>query len=289
VLRNRNQLVNGVRPFPQLSASSPIQPGAVLGNINEATSLGRSRYDGLWITLNKRFSGGLQFNASYTLSESKDTNSLSSQGAVTTQDSNNIEGDFAPSDFDVRHRFVLSGLWELPFKGNRLVEGWQVAVITQGQSGNPVNVVTNLGFTGVINSVRPDLIGNIETIGTPEQWFSNTVCDPRIPTSCTADSVFALPVSADGVFHFGNLARNTVRGPSFFNTDLSLIKRTRVGRTTVEFRAEAFNVFNHPNLGQPARIATVGSTSFGLISQTRLPTGDAGSARQLQFALKLLF
>ena len=288
VSRNLNQLVNGVRPYPQLSSSSPIRPGATMGNINEVTSRGRSRYDGFWITLNKRFAGGLQFNGSYTLANSKDTNSLSSQ-PVVVQDSNNIEGDFAPSDFDVRNRFVLSGLWELPFKGNQLVEGWQIAVITQGQSGNPVNVVTNLGFTGAINTVRPDLIGNIDVVGTPDQWFSNTVCDPRIPGSCTADSIFALPVSADGVFHFGNLARNSVRGPSFFNTDLSLIKRTRVGPTTVEFRAEAFNVFNHPNLGQPARIATVGSTSFGVISNTRLPTGDAGSARQLQFALKLLF
>jgi hypothetical protein len=65
-----------------------------------------------------------------------------------------------------------------------------------------------------------------------------------------------------------------------------------VGGAVVEFRAEAFNVFNHPNLGNPplvGRTATVGSTSFGIITATRLPTGDAGSARQLQFALKVLF
>jgi hypothetical protein len=289
VLQNLNQITNGVRPFPRLADDSPIRPGATLGNIVQGTSLGRSRYDGLWVTLNKRFSGGLQLNSSYTLSKSKDTNSISSQGVVSLQDSTNVGGDFALSDYDARHRFVLSALYELPFKGNQLKEGWQISVITQGQTGNPINVVTNLGNTGVINSVRPDLVGNLDVVGTPEQWFSNGVCDPRIPGSCTSSSVLALPFAQDGTFHFGNLERNSVIGPAFYNTDLSLIKRTKVGGATVEFRAEAFNVFNHPNLGQPGRIATVGSTAFGVITNTRLPTGDSGSARQLQFALKLMF
>jgi hypothetical protein len=288
VSRNLNQLNNGVRPYPRLSAASPILPGSTLGNITEVTALGRSRYDALWVALNQRFTRGLQFNASYTLSKSKDTNSLNSQGVVV-QDSTNIDADFAPSDFDARHRFVVSALWELPFKGNRLAEGWQVSIISQGQSGSPVNVVTGLGNTGVINTVRPDLLRPIEIIGEPTQWMDNTVCDPRIPGNCTADSVFALPFSPDGAFHFGNLPRNSVIGPTFFNTDLSIIKKTRFGRTTLELRAEAFNVFNHPNLANPGRIASVGSTSFGLITATRLPTGDSGSARQIQFAAKLLF
>jgi hypothetical protein len=205
------------------------------------------------------------------------------------QNSNDIAADYALSDFDARHRYVLSAIWELPFKGNRLVEGWQLSIVTQGQSGNPVNIVTGVVNTGVINTVRPDLIGNIDVVGRPEQWFAGGVCDPRIAGSCTADSVFALPFSPSGQFHYGNLARNAVIGPAFYNTDFSLIKRTRVAGATMELRAEAFNVFNHPNLGNPGRVASVGSTSFGLITATRLPTGDSGSSRQIQFAVKVLF
>ena len=175
------------------------------------------------------------------------------------------------------------------FRSNRAVEGWQVALTTQGQSGNPVNILTNIGtFTGNTN-LRTDLIGDLQTLGTVNQWFSNSVCDPRVAGSCTSSSVFAYPVSTSGVFHFGNLGRNVVIGPAFFNTDLSVSKKTRVGRTTVEVRFEAFNVFGNNNFGQPGRIATVGSTSFGVITNTRFAPGDSGSSRQSQLAIKFSF
>ena len=286
VSRNVNQFLidTNTRPYPRIASTSPIQPGSNVGNITEITSAGRSRYKGLWFTLQQRLKGGLQFNGSYTLSKSEDTNSLNSQGVVV-QDSTDIQNDFAPSDYDVKHRYVVSAIWELPFKGSQLKEGWQIAIVTQGQTGNPINILTNLNFTGNAN-IRPDLVGNLVVTGDPNRWYSTEVCDPRVAGSCTSSSVFALPV---GPNHFGNLARNAVRGPGFYNTDFSIIKRTRISKATLELRAEAFNVFNHPNLGQPGRIATVGSTSFGLITATRLPTGDSGSARQIQFAAKLLF
>jgi hypothetical protein len=208
---NINQFVNGVRPFARLSASSPIQPGASLGNITERESFGYSHYKGLWITANHRMMHGLQFSSSYTLSKSTDTNSF--DGTFVTQDSTNIAGSEGLSDFDVRHRFSVNGTYELPFHGNRLKEGWQVVVVAQMQSGGPFNVVTNINtFTGVNNSLRPDLVGDPAILGSVNQWFNNSVCDPRIAASCTASSVFALPVSASGVFHFGNLGRNAIRG-----------------------------------------------------------------------------
>jgi hypothetical protein len=290
ITRNVNQFVNGVRPFPTLSPTSPILPGGALGNITETDSLGWSNYKGLWISANERPFKGLQFNTSYTLSKSMDTNSLST-GTIVVQDSNNIGDSYGPSDFDVRHRFVISAIYDLPFKGNRLAEGWQLGVITQAQTGSPVNIIVASGtFNGVANSVRPDLIGDPSIIGSTTQWFNNSVCDPS-KGACAAGTVFALPVNAAGaVNHFGNLGRNAILGPGFGNTDFSIIKNLTVaGSARVQFRLEVFNLFNQANLGLPGRVAATGSTSFGVITGTRFPTGDSGSARQVQLAMKVLF
>jgi hypothetical protein len=275
-----------------------------LTNITEREGTGNSSYNALWVTANKRLSRGLQFNASYTFSKSIDYNSQSSQG-VTVQDSYNLRGDRGLSDFDARHRFVISGLYELPFKGNRLVEGWELTAIVQAQSGNPVNLLAGnaIAITGAgaananaltgLATLRPDLVGPVQIIGNPNQWFTNTVCDPRPGGSCSAGSAFALPVSVAGgrtLFHFGSLGRNVIIGPGFNNTDFSVIKNTRLTESVrVQFRAEFFDIFNHANFGQPGRVAQPGSTTFGVITNTRFQTGDSGSSRQIQFALKLLF
>ena len=306
---NLNQFITPggtVRPFPRLSAASPILPGATptLGNIIEIASTGWSHYKGLWVTANRRLSNGLQLAGSYTLSKSTDTNSYDGTGANNNgslQDSTNIAGSEGLSDFDVRHRFSLNASYDLPFHGNRWKDGWQVVVVEQAQTGNPLNVITNISTITGLSSVRPDLIGTPTITPTPNldangnvisyQWFaSNTVCDPRVAGSCTSSSVFALPYSATGIAHFGNLPRNYIIGPGFGNTDLSFIKNvTLVGSARAQLRIEIFNLFNQANLGQPGRIATVGSTSLGVISNTRFPTGDSGSARQIQFAAKFLF
>lgn len=280
-----------VRPYPRLAASSPILPGTALGNITEVQSTGWSHYNGLWLTANQRMTHGVQFQGSYTLSKSTDTNSF--DGTNNTQNALDIGESEGPSDFDVRHRFSLNATWELPFHGNRFLDGWQIVGVVQAQSGSPFNVTTNINtFTGVAN-VRPDLIGDPRIVGKPEQWFANTVCDPRIAVgagACDANSVFALPVSANGVFHFGNMKRNSLLGPAFYDTDLSLIKNIAVkGSVRAQLRVEVFNLFDNANLGLPGRTATVGSTAFGVITSTRFPTGDSGSARQIQFAAKFLF
>jgi hypothetical protein len=275
ILRNLNQQgAAPVQPFTALSAGSPILPGVALGNITEQDSDGFSNYNALWLTLNKRVSRGLQFNTSYTYSKSLDTNSLSSVNSPGEQDSFNIRNDYGLSDFDARHRVVFSGLYDFPFKRNRLVGGWETGIIFQAQSGNPITIITNnAGFTGN-TTLRPDVTGPVVTTGKPNQWFANT-----------AVFVFPGPPTAP---HFGNLGRNTVVGPNFVNTDFSLIKTTKLTeRTNVQFRAEIFDIFNQANFGNPGRV--LGTSTFGVISNTRVPTGDFGSSRQIQFALKFQF
>ncbi|HEY0761544.1 MAG TPA: TonB-dependent receptor [Pyrinomonadaceae bacterium] len=305
-----NAALNPVRRFPTLAASSPIAPGLPLLNITFREGTGNSNYNALWVTATKRMGKGLQFNASYTFSKSIDYNSQSSQG-VTLQDSYNLLGDRGLSDFDVRHRFVISGLYELPFKGNQLKEGWQFSFIEQSQGGNPVTLLAgNAGAIGAIpaanaNSLtglatlRPDVTGPVmisptaAPTGIGVQWFPNLVCDPRPGGSCPSGATVVLPVqfiSGKTIYHFGSMGRNVIIGPSFHNTDLSLIKRTKLSeRQMIEFRWEVFDVFNHANFGQPGRTAQVGSTAFGVITNTRFPTGDSGSSRQMQFALKYKF
>lgn len=266
--RNINQPNNGLRPFHALSATSPILPNTALGNITEVGSSGNSSYNALWLTATRRLAEGWEFNASYTWSRSIDYTSFST-GAIVVQNSNNLIGERGLSDFDARHRFVVTSIYELPFKKNQLVAGWQLGVIVQSQSGNPVNIVTsNSTVNGVANTLRPDVAGPVEVFGDVDQWFDTS-------------AFTAVP-------RFGNLGRNVIIGPAFNNTDISVIKNTLIcERWRVQFRAEVFDVFNHANFGRPGN--TVGTPAFGRITSTRFPTGESGSSRQIQFAVKVGF
>jgi hypothetical protein len=266
--RNINQSVGGLRPFSDLSLSSPILPGARLGNITQVESTGNSNYNALWATASQRFTRQLTYTVSYSWSKSLDYNSLSSQGVVV-QDSYNLRGDRGPSDFDARHRVAVTMFYELPLRGNRVREGWQLAANVQVQSGNPVNFVTSDSVVnGVANTLRPNVAGPIQTTGKVEQWFDTSALTP-------------LP-------QFGNLGRNVITGPGFLNADLSIVKNMNFSeRVRMQFRLELFDSMNHANLGQPGRI--VGSPAFGRITSTRFPTGESGSSRQAQFALKFHF
>ncbi len=278
----------GARPYTTLSATSPIRPGATLGNIVEADSGGNSNYNALWVTANKQMKHGLQFQTSYTWSKSLDYSSLSSN-TVYLQNSFNPQGNYAPSDFDVAHRFTLSGVYDLPFKTKSRLGGWELASIFMAQTGNPFTILTGSNFTG-FTTIRPNQLGPVSitdslTNNGLVQWFTATKCGAVASAGCDLQN----PGSA-----FGNMSRNAVRGPGFWDMDLSAIKNTKITeRVIAEFRVEAFNLFNHPNFAQPITPGFLGavmtSSTFGQITSTRFPTGDAGSSRQLQFALKLKF
>jgi hypothetical protein len=268
ISRNINQPVDGVRPYTALSSSSPILPGAPLGNITQVESSAFSSYNALWVAATERLRHGLQVDASYTFSKSLDTNSLNSLG-FAVQDAYDIPNEYGLSDFGARHRFVLSAIYQLPGRGHWLTRGWQLAAIVQSQSGNPVNIVTSTStINGLPNTVRPDVTGPISIIGSVDQWF-----DPAVFVA---------------VNRFGTLGRNVVIGPAFHNTDLSIVRNMNVGgRARAQFRMDVFDLFNHPNFGPPGNV--VGSPTFGKITRTRFPTGEAGSSRQIQLAVKLSF
>jgi hypothetical protein len=304
-------------PFQRLSPSSPAF-GTPLGtplasSFTERESGSNSIYNALWATLTQKVSHGLQLNASYTYAHSIDDVSRNN-GGVQVQNSNDIFLSRGNSDFDVRHRIVANAIYDLPFKGNRLVSGWELAPIVSWQTGNPVNLVAfnSSSFNGVGSTITLNASAPIQTSGNPlGQWISNPNV-LSVPCTLTTTSTTATPICAPGTLTFGNVGRNSVYGPGFTNMDLALAKNTKISeRLNLQIRVDAFDVLNHPNYGQPGvsggflaaslqPLVPVTSnpatsnpgnqfTSFSTIGSTRFPNGDSGSSRQLQFAVKLQF
>jgi len=164
-----------------------------------------------------------------------------------------------------------------------------------------------------LQTVRPDLLQHVTGSGGASQYFSNgVVCQrfngapsgpaPAIPDcASTPNAAFAFPCTTSstptsgnnypiiaGSCHPGSLGRDAISGPGFLNTDFSVTKNTKITeRFNLQFRSEMFDIFNHPNLGNPVLAFT--NLAFGHITSTRFPQGDFGSSRQVQFALKLIF
>ena len=146
-----------------------------LGNITYNDSIGMSNYNALWVTYRRSLRGGLAFNTTYTYSKSMDQNS---QSGNSVQDNTNPAGSYGLSDFDVRHHFVFSGTWTLPFHGNRLKDGWLIADVTQIQGGNPLNVVTGSAYSGATGNIRPTLLAQ------PSVGVHKALANFNIPYHC---------------------------------------------------------------------------------------------------------
>jgi hypothetical protein len=286
--RNINQFVyatpttaTGTRPFPTATMlDGSVRP---LGNITYNDSVGTSNYNAMWLTVRKSLRGGLQFNTTYTYSKSMDENS---QSGNVVQDNTNPAGSYGLSDFDVRHHFVFSGTWTLPFHGNRLKDGWLLADITQIQGGNPLNVVTGSAYSGASGNIRPTLLAH-PSVGI-HKALNNFSIPYIVGTSClvtTPGCNFLTPALG-----YGSMQRNALTGPGFSDTDVSLQKTTQIAEgVNFVLRMDAFDVFNQANFGNPVLTASPTSTTFGTITATRGAIGDAGSSRQLQFAAKVTF
>ena len=208
-------------------------------------------YDAISVILRKRMSHGIQADAHYTWSRTRDM-ATHSNGGGQTMDNYDIWRDYGPANWDIPHRFVASYLYDVPFLKDSsnaflkyVVAGWQVSGITTVQSGSPVNVTisadrANIGITGL---QRPDLVGPVPSL--------NCVPDPARPPqlmNCFDASAFALPAQ----FTFGNASRNLLRGPKFVNTDLSLMKNVLARRRRhLPDPGGDVQHLQHGQLGQP--------------------------------------
>jgi hypothetical protein len=254
-------------------------------SVLQASNWGRSDYNGLETSVTRRFTKGLQFQASYVLSRSMDNNSAFHSGAtnrtymIAPQDAHNKDADYGPSEFDARHRVVLSEVYELPFgRGKKWLESapatvvlgnWSLASIWTFQSGFPYTI-----YDGRDPCLRA---GNWTPSCRP-----NTVGDPNAGPQTAAEWFDTAAFQAAPAGQSGNSPRNSVRGPGMINTDLSFIKRVPFGDSkALELRIECFNIFNRVNLGVP--VTDLSSGSFGRIQST------ATNARELQLGVKFRF
>ena len=276
--------LNQAPPILGVTNADINRPAVALGSpalrdVGAVTSLGTLDYHALLFKGIKRFSNGFSALVAYTFGKALDLAS-DNDGGVTLTNILDPSYDRSVASYDVKHTFVASFLYELPFARNHVLGGWQVNGIAFARSGIPVNItqtgqMTSIGLgSGQAQQPRPNIVGNlVPSDQTIDHWFDAT----------------ALQRPADATATFGNIARNYGRGPGVFNIDMSLVKNTRFGRVNTELRVEAFNVLNHPQFGQPN--GQLGNAAFGTITASGNPQcGTCGtSERQIQAAIKLRF
>ncbi len=255
-----------------------IQPLNLVTNIVQCDPRNRSNYHSGQLKVTQRFTGGLQFLVSYTYGKALDYggSAASGGGAVgNPQTITNLEAGYGPSGFDVRHRAVISGVWELPWGADRrwlheggvlsaIAGGWQLSGIGTITTGRPFTVLMQSGVNDGAPS-WPNRIGSGELENpTVDLWYN------------PAD--FAAPPPNT----YGNTGRGILYGPGHVNVDTSLSKRFSVlGRTNLEFRWDAFNLFNHPGFGFPQQ-------NFDAANAGRI-TSTVVDNRSMQFSFKVNF
>jgi len=252
--------------------------GQLLENGNNATS----NYEALQAKFQKRFSNGLQFLAFYTYSKEEDLAGGSFGMADTPQNPWNWHADWADGNFDIRHTFVASYVYQLPVgRGKQFLShtnafsdavlgGWNISGISTYRTGTPVNI--GISFDNANDggtSERPDYIS-----GFPARAIS--------PTDRTQGWLNPASYVVSPQYTFGNLGRNTARAPGSENWDFSLYKDFKIheGREYFQLRGESFNLFNHTNFGSPN--GTFGTSSFGIINSAAAP-------RYIQLGMKFMF
>jgi len=269
-------------PTPGPGSVAPRRPWQQFGYVQYANSIGNSNYNGLQIKLERHFSHGLTLLSAYTFSKSLDNTSGVRPGSGDVLTPNNPSdlgrGERGLSSFDVRHRWVTSGLVESPFgKGNHynsnrllnaVLGSWQLGGIFTAESGTPTTPVDGRD------------IPNISTGATPRPNVTGISPVLSHPTYTRFFNPAAFAMNAP--YTFGNARRNSIIGPRLVDLDMSLMRSIPLGERVVsELRWDVFNVANHPILGLPN--ATLSSPAYASISSTRV------DSRQMQLSVRIVF
>ncbi len=245
---------------------------------------GEGKYDGLQFQFNRRMSRGLTFNVAYTFSRFWD-DIIQPQTPCPGLDFNPCASwdlEWARADLDVPHNLSMNAIYELPIRDHTgvvgaLIDGWQISTVLLARSGLPytVQLGTTRSGTGWTTNQRPNLVPGAETS-----------VEPNGPNGWLNRAAYSDPAAGT----FGNLGRNTERGPNFVQLDASLLKKTTLkDDQRLEFRMEIFNVLNTPIwAAMPGRVWLTAS-SFGRIANTFGRTESFGTARQIQFAVRYSF
>jgi hypothetical protein len=266
-----------------------------------------SHYSGLQATVSHRFSKGLYLQSNYTWSKSIDDVSTASVAFLTrVNDQNNARDSRGLSDFDHRQRFVTSLNYALPFLANRhdamgyAAGGWEVGSVIVAESGSPITIADGSGGTNYNLASYPVATadfapgfgcGNALQSGSLATKIANWV-NPNAYLPVSVGGSYPAVNAPDGTTGFGDSPRNCIIGPNQVNVDFTLAKTFKIGeRQNLRFRAEFFNLFNHPSFQNPqftgnANVQATnanGSSAVGEITQTN------GTPRLIQFSLKYSF
>ncbi len=227
----------------------------LLRDLGQVSSIGFMDYNALQVKFQRRFANGFSFMNSYTLGHSKDLSS-DNDGGVHLVNVYNPDYNIGPSDYDVKHTFVSNIVYALPLGKKSKLGGWEMSGIVYARTGRALTInssqaIQSIGSNaGQQSSARPNQVSN-------DVYNSNKNIDHWFNPAAFAQV-------SEPTATFGNVPRNSVRGPGYFNIDASLIKVTKFGHVTNEFRIEAFNVLNHPAFADPN--TTFGNAAFGTIT-----------------------
>jgi len=273
-----NTNVNAPLPSPDATSDNEDarRPYQQFSQITQDVSGGNSIYNGLQVSVEKRYSHGVTVGANYTWSKSIDEVSYQTDlCGINIINPYNLNAYRGVSDYNVPHRFVLNYLWQIPSPkqgvAKAILGGWETSGIWSWQSGFPLNITSGGDYSFSLPENSND---QAQLISAPQ--YTSGSRNARIAQWFTTNS-FTAPANNT----FGNAGRNILIGPGTFNIDFSVHKEfTFAERFRLQYRAEFFNVLNHPLLNNPD--TTITDSTFGQISSARDP-------RITQMALKLIF